>query len=159
MCKNIYLMKREMKASRILIDKVKEFEGLRLRAYRDSGGKPTIGYGHTLGVKMGQRITEKQAEELLEQDLWVAGRFPNTMKELDTQGRYDAVVDFIFNLRVGSFKRSTLYRHIIHHAPDKIVQAEFRNVFHIHFNHHAEAYMNTTNSICSCLKYIEFICS
>lgn len=120
----------KMKASRILIDKVKEFEGLRLRAYRDSGGKPTIGYGHTLGVRMGQRITEQQAEEMLRQDLWVAGRFPNTMKEIDTQGKYDAVVSFIFNLGVGSFKRSTLYKHIKHHAPDKLIQAEFRRWTH-----------------------------
>lgn len=119
-----------MKASNQLIVKIKEFEGLRLRAYRDSGGKPTIGYGHTLGVKMGQRITERQAEEMLEQDLWVAGRFPNTMKEIDTQGKYDAVVSFIFNLGAGNFKRSTLYRRILHHAPDRLIQAEFRRWVH-----------------------------
>jgi lysozyme len=119
-----------MKASNQLIEKIKEFEGLRLRAYRDSGGKPTIGYGHTLGVKMGQHITERQAEEMLEQDLWVAGRFPNTMKEIDTQGKYDAVVSFIFNLGVGNFKRSTLYKHIRHHAPDRLIQAEFRRWVH-----------------------------
>lgn len=119
-----------MKASNQLIVKIKEFEGLRLRAYRDSGGKPTIGYGHTQGVKMGQRITERQAEEMLEQDLWVAGRFPSTMKEIDTQGKYDAVVSFIFNLGVGNFKRSTLYRRILHHAPDRLIQAEFRRWVH-----------------------------
>lgn len=119
-----------MKASNQLIEKIKEFEGLRLRAYRDAVGKPTIGYGHTLGVKMGQRITELQAEEMLRQDLWVAGRFANTMKEINTQGRYDAVVSFIFNLGVGSFKRSTLYRRILRHAPDKMIQAEFRRWTH-----------------------------
>ena len=119
-----------MKASNQLIENIKEFEGLRLRAYRDAVGKPTIGYGHTLGVKMGQRITERQAEEMLEQDLWVAGRFPNTIKEINTQGKYDAVVSFIFNLGVGSFKRSTLYRRILRHAPDKMIQAEFRRWTH-----------------------------
>ena len=119
-----------MKASRILIDKVKEFEGLRLKAYLDSGGNPTIGYGHTQGVKMGQRITEKQAEDYLKYDLWVAGRFPNTMKEIDTQGKYDAVVDFIFNVGVGNFKRSTLHKYIRRHAPDKLIQAEFRRWVH-----------------------------
>lgn len=119
-----------MKASNQLLEKIKEFEGLRLRAYRDAVGKPTIGYGHTLGVKMGQRITELQAEEMLRQDLWVAGRFANTIKEINTQGRYDAVVSFIFNLGVGSFKRSTLYRRILRHAPDKMIQAEFRRWTH-----------------------------
>lgn len=113
-----------MRASDRLIEKIKEFEGLRLRAYRDAVGKPTIGYGHTLGVRMGQRVTERQAEEMLRQDLWVAGRLPNTIKEIDTQGKYDALVSFIFNLGVGSFKRSTLYRRILRHAPDKMIQAE-----------------------------------
>ena len=59
-------------------------------------------------------------------DKWKAGRFANTIEELNTQGRYDAVVDFCFNLGVDRFKRSTLYKHIIHHAPDKMVQEEFR---------------------------------
>ena len=115
-----------MEASKKLINAVKGLEGLRLKTYYDATGVATIGWGHTRGVKIGQVITEAEAERLLEQDLWEAGRFANTIPEIDTQGRYDAVVDFIFNLGVGSFKRSTLYRHIIHHAPDKIVQAEFR---------------------------------
>ena len=114
-----------MKASKTLIQAVKGFEGLRLKAYYDSAGVATIGYGHTRGVKMGQHITEAEAEQMLEQDLWEAGRFANTIKELNTQGRYDAVVDFIFNLGVGNFKRSTLYRLIRHHAPDRLIQKEF----------------------------------
>ena len=36
-----------MKSSDILIDKLKEFEGLRLKSYQDSAGVWTIGYGHT----------------------------------------------------------------------------------------------------------------
>ena len=114
-----------MKASKQLINAVKGFEGLRLKAYYDSAGVATIGYGHTRGVKMGQHITEAEAEQMLEQDLWEAGRFANTIKELNTQGRYDAVVDFIFNLGVGNFKRSTLYRLIRHRAPDRLIQKEF----------------------------------
>ena len=47
-----------MRASYILISKLKEFEGLRLRAYKDLVGVWTIGYGHTRGVKAGQTITE-----------------------------------------------------------------------------------------------------
>lgn len=114
-----------MKASKTLINAVKGFEGLRLKAYYDSAGVATIGYGNTRGVKIGQRITQAEAERMLEQDLWEAGRFANTIPELNTQGRYDAVVDFIFNLGVGNFKRSTLYRLIRHHAPDRLIQKEF----------------------------------
>ena len=119
-----------MKASKTLTQAVKGFEGLRLKAYYDSAGIATIGYGHTRGVKMGQSITEAEAEKMLEQDLWEAGRFANTIPELDTQGRYDAVVDFIYNLGVGNFKRSTLFRLIRHHSPDRLIQAEFRKWVH-----------------------------
>ena len=115
-----------MKASKKLINAVKGLEGLRLKTYYDATGVATIGWGHTRGVNIGQVITEAEAERLLEQDLWEAGRFANTIPELDTQGRYDAVVDFIFNLGVGSFKRSTLYKRILHHAPDRVIQDEFR---------------------------------
>ena len=44
-------------------------EGLRLTAYKDAAGVPTIGYGHTRGVRMGDRITEDWARELLRQDV------------------------------------------------------------------------------------------
>lgn len=115
-----------MRASNQLIEKIKEFEGLRLAAYADAGGKPTIGYGHTLGVRMGQRVTEREAEETLRQDLWVAGRLPNAMREIDTQGKYDALVSFIFNVGAARFKRSTLRKLIARHAPAKMIQAEFR---------------------------------
>ena len=58
-----------MKASKTLINAVKGFEGLRLKAYYDSAGVATIGYGNTRGVKIGQRITQAEAERMLEQDL------------------------------------------------------------------------------------------
>lgn len=48
---------------------IKQSEGLRLKAYRCPAGVPTIGWGHTEGVKMGMRITQAQAEVLLIQDL------------------------------------------------------------------------------------------
>jgi lysozyme len=40
---------------------IESFEGLRLTSYQDSVGVRTIGYGHTLGVKAGQTITQQQA--------------------------------------------------------------------------------------------------
>ena len=48
-----------MKTSQNGIDLIKRFEGCRLTAYRCAAGVPTIGYGHTEGVKMGQRITQE----------------------------------------------------------------------------------------------------
>ena len=48
--------------SDIGLKKLKEFEGLRKEAYLDAAGVPTIGYGHTHGVRMGDVISEYWAE-------------------------------------------------------------------------------------------------
>ena len=48
-----------------LLTKLMEFEGLRLTAYKDAAGVPTIGYGHTHNVRMGDRISAWYAKDLL----------------------------------------------------------------------------------------------
>lgn len=45
------------------------FESCRLHAYLDGGGVPTIGWGHTAGVKMGDTMTQFEADETLLMDL------------------------------------------------------------------------------------------
>lgn len=57
-----------MNISDTLLQKLMEMEGCRLSAYRDEGGVPTIGYGHTRGVRMGDRISPQQARDWLLQD-------------------------------------------------------------------------------------------
>ena len=47
-------------------NKIKKFEGLRLKAYVCAAGVCTIGYGHTAGVKPGDVITEAQADAFFE---------------------------------------------------------------------------------------------
>ena len=90
---------------------IQQFEGLRLKAYRDSTGLPTIGYGSTIGVQMGDEITKAQALELLEADI---ERHADGVREhvdvLLTQAQFDALVSFTFNLGVGALKKSTLLR-------------------------------------------------
>lgn len=115
-----------MKSSDLLIAKVKEFEGYRGVAYKCAAGVYTIGWGHTKRVKAGQTCTEAMAAEWLREDLSTAERACNNIKELDTQGKFDACVDFIFNLGLGSFLSSTLYRKIKAKAATAEVQAEFR---------------------------------
>lgn len=55
------------------IELIKEFEGLKLRAYRCSGNVPTIGYGTTRingkPVKMGTLITKDEADSLFREDI------------------------------------------------------------------------------------------
>jgi hypothetical protein len=54
-----------METTKILFDKIKEFEGCRLQAYQDAARVWTIGYGHTKGVRRGDRITQEQAVRLM----------------------------------------------------------------------------------------------
>lgn len=100
-----------MKVSNNGINLVKRFEGLELKAYRDSVGILTIGYGHTHAVKSGDIITGKQADAFLREDLQVAELTVNTnVKVKLTQGQFDALVSFVFNLGSGNFVKSTLIK-------------------------------------------------
>lgn len=101
-----------MKASQKLIDFIKKAEGCVLTAYKDSAGVWTIGYGHTKGVKQGDRITAYQAEQFLKEDLVVYEEVANRCKRLSTQGKYDAVVDFCYNCGPKNFANSTLKKYI-----------------------------------------------
>lgn len=100
-----------MKTSQDGINLIKHFEGFRTKAYLDSVGVPTIGYGHTKGVKMGMIITETKAEELLREDLsYFEKKVSELVKVPLTQNQFDALVSFTFNLGEGNLKKSTLLK-------------------------------------------------
>jgi GH24 family phage-related lysozyme (muramidase) len=89
----------------------KKFEALRLKAYQDSVGVWTIGYGHTKGVKEGDTCTEKEADEYLRQDMWIKEAAVKRLVHVPlTQGQYDALCDFAFNLGEGNLASSTLLK-------------------------------------------------
>ena len=110
---------RLMKTSNQGKNLIKEAEGLRLEAYRCPAGVPTIGWGHTKGVKMGQRITLAMAEDLLVEDLGPIERLLNGLKINFRQEQFDALVSWIFNLGAGNFKSSTMYKRILENATDE----------------------------------------
>lgn len=114
-----------MKASDILIAKIKEFEGYRSRAYRDAVGVWTCGYGHTRGVAAKTSCTQAQADAWLRQDLAPLEKQLSGIKEIDTQGKLDACLDFCFNLGTGNFLRSTLLKMIKAGMGEKLIKAEF----------------------------------
>lgn len=92
-------------------------EGLKLTAYPDPGsvdGKPwTIGHGHTKGVKKGDTCTPAQAAAWLVDDLIVAADIVRRLvKAPVTQGQFDALTDFVFNIGETQFKASTLLRYV-----------------------------------------------
>jgi len=87
------------------------FEGCRLASYQDSVGVWTIGYGHTHGVGSGQTCTQEQAQAWLEADMANAESAVNLyVKVVLTQGEYDSLVDFTFNLGSGNLHSSTLLK-------------------------------------------------
>lgn len=100
-----------MKPSGACFYLIRSSEGLRLKAYRDSGGVLTVGYGHTgPDVKPGMVVTMNQAEAFLQRDVAHAADVVNQHALPCTQGQFDAFVDFVFNLGEERFLRSTLLR-------------------------------------------------
>lgn len=100
-----------MKISQAGLDLIKKFEGLRLDAYQCSAGVWTIGHGHTAKVRPGDRIDAQKAGEYLSND--VQGAESDVLRLLKvsiTQGQFDALVSFVFNLGSGALAKSTLLR-------------------------------------------------
>lgn len=115
-----------MRVSEAAVAAIKKFEGCRLTAYRCPAGVPTIGYGHTKTARMGTHITEAKADELLRQDLREVERFVTALGLPLSQGMFDALADFVFNLGAAKLQSSTLLRKINAGASIPEVQAEFR---------------------------------
>lgn len=114
-----------MKASRILVEKIKEFEGFRSTAYKCSAGVLTIGYGHTTGVKQGQKMTKEEADRLLLRDLIPYEAFVDKLNVTSQQHKFDALVDFCYNLGCAALESSTLLKKIRACRPDAEIRAEF----------------------------------
>lgn len=98
-----------MKTSSKGVSLIKSFEGCRLKAYKCPAGVWTIGYGHTAGVKEGDCITQKQADEYLRNDL---EKYEKTVMNYDAiyhfnQNQFDALVSFTYNCGVGNLKNLT----------------------------------------------------
>ena len=112
------------------LDLIKHHEGLRLQAYQDSVGVWTIGYGHTAGVKAGDVCTEEQADLWLHMDLHNAEVCIEKCVAVPlTQGEFDAICSFTFNLGCGALRNSTLLRKLNASDYDGAV-AEFKKWDH-----------------------------
>lgn len=114
-----------MKTSHKGIDLIKEFEGLRLKAYKCPGGVWTIGYGHTAGVRPEMVITEAQAEDFLREDLFSCENAVNNQKLSINQNQFDALVSLIYNIGIGNFQKSTLLRKARVNPNDNSIMDEF----------------------------------
>lgn len=110
---------------------IQHYEGLFLDAYKDPVGIWTIGIGtirypNGAPVKKGDKITQIQAWDFLWHDL------TQFMKDVDyyttdkiTQGQFDALVSFTYNVGAGNFKTSTLLKKLNKNPSDATISAEF----------------------------------
>jgi lysozyme len=100
------------------LELIKRFEGFRSQLYIDVAGFPTIGYGHRIippesfpPEAFPSGISEPQAANLLAGDVSAAERAVGGLVKVTlTQGQFDALVDFCFNLGAGRLANSTLLR-------------------------------------------------
>jgi len=100
-----------MKISQKGIELLKQLEGVRLVAYLDVAGIPTIGYGHTKNVEMDDVITLERAEALLREDLNEAELCVERQVYFGlAPHQFDALVSLVFNIGVNAFRRSTLLK-------------------------------------------------
>lgn len=92
---------------------IKKSEGFRPTIYRDQAGFPTIGYGHKLvkGEDFPQGLTEPEASAILLKDVSASSTAVLSLVKVPlTQGQFDALVDFTFNLGSGRLASSTLLK-------------------------------------------------
>ena len=115
-----------MTTTEYLLDKLMEMEGCRLEAYEDAAGVPTIGYGHTKGVRMGDKISAYWAKELLREDIEEVEWQVKELKVARTEGQLDALVSFAFNVGIGRLMRSALLKAIRNGGSKAAITREFK---------------------------------
>ena len=106
-----------------------EEEGVRYTVYRDIAGYPTVGVGHLVqpgdGLRVGDRISEAQVLEFLENDLRTAERgVRQLVGDLPLhQHEFDALLDLVYNVGIGNVSPSESPR-----LNDAIAQADYEAI-------------------------------
>tara|TARA_Y100001938_G_scaffold73335_1_gene101598 strand:- start:552 stop:1013 length:462 start_codon:yes stop_codon:yes gene_type:complete len=110
-----------MQLSKTGIELLKHFEGCELKAYQDSVGVWTIGYGHTKGIYEGLEITQSEAEKMLIDELpEYEGYISDKVVPMLQQHEFDALVCWVYNLGPTNLSSSTMLK--------KLNAGEFKEV-------------------------------
>tara|TARA_B100000131_G_scaffold320090_1_gene367383 strand:+ start:1528 stop:1989 length:462 start_codon:yes stop_codon:yes gene_type:complete len=110
-----------MQLSKTGIELLKHFEGCELKAYQDSVGVWTIGYGHTKGIYEGLEITQSEAEKMLVDELpEYEGYITDKVVPMLQQHEFDALVCWVYNLGPTNLSSSTMLK--------KLNAGEFKEV-------------------------------
>lgn len=111
---------------------IAEFEGLRLKAYQDTGGRYTIGYGTTVNpvtgipIKKGDTITKDTALTWLRmQTAATESQVKAKLKVPQSANQLAALTSLAYNIGLGAFGRSTLLRLVNANADKQKIAAEF----------------------------------
>jgi len=104
-----------MQISYVGKNRLKEREGYRDKAYQDSKGVWTIGYGTIKidgkPVEAGMTCTREQAEQWLYADLaWAQTAVNKLVRVALAQHQFDALVSFVYNIGEANFATSTMLK-------------------------------------------------
>lgn len=107
-------------------------EGFRAKPYICPAGKPTIGFGSTF-YENGTKVTMKDKSitrlRAIDLALWhlkpIALQVDSYTPDNITQGMFDAIGDFIYNVGIGNFKTSTLCKKINANPFDPTIGTSF----------------------------------
>ena len=113
----------EDEAIAIAVPIIANFEGFRTNAYRDVAGVPTIGYGFTAGVKMGDIITREDADIRLHHEVEHFANGVDALIKVPLSAKERAALySWAYNVGLGAAERSTLIRKL--NAGDKAGAAD-----------------------------------
>lgn len=102
-------------AQDLLEELIRQFEGCKLTAYKCPAGVWTIGWGHTAGVKEGQKWTQAQADVTLMKDAEASLKKALTLSPVLAEaspGQQAAVADFVYNCGEKNYRNSTFRRDV-----------------------------------------------
>lgn len=105
-----------MKISKAMLKVLEVFEGKKHEAYRDTKGIFTIGIGHVILPDeqhlLGARLSDEEIYALKHKDL---ERFESVLNNHNLplkQHQHDALISFMFNIGIGAFEKSTLFKYL-----------------------------------------------